>query len=103
MIQSTYTLLYGLAAVGTVASMIDLGPRRYLSAGAAILWLGLIPSSWAVETVTNSGSVETIAQPTLGFLAVAGLGVALVSLVIDVIAQLRPRRDPSRVISEVLR
>jgi hypothetical protein len=103
MIQSTYTVLYALAALGTVACLVDLVPQRYVGGLATITWLALIPSSWAVETVTNSGTVETIAQPTLGFLAVAGLGVALIFTIIDVIAQLRPRRDPQRVISEVLR
>jgi hypothetical protein len=44
-----------------------------------------------------------VAQPTLGFLAIAGLAVALIFTIIDVIAQLRPRRDPQRLISEVLR
>jgi hypothetical protein len=103
MIQSTYTLLYALAAIGTVAALIEVGPRRFVGALAAVTWLALIPSSWAVEKITNSGSVEVIAQPTLGFLAIAGLGVALVFTVIDVVAQLRPRRDPQRLISEVLR
>jgi hypothetical protein len=103
MIQSTYTLLYALAALGTVSTLAEFGPRRFVGGLAAVTWLGLIPSSWAVETVTDSGAVEVVAQPTLGFLAIAGLAVALIFTIIDVIAQLRPRRDPQRLISEVLR
>jgi len=103
MIQSTYTLLYALAALGTVAALADVGPQRFVGALAAVTWLALIPSSWAIETVTDSGTVEVITQPTLGFLAIAGLGVALLISIIDMIAQLRPRRDPQRVITEVLR
>lgn len=103
MIAQTYTLLFGVALLLTVGLLADIGPTEMVGILVVVLWLALLPSSFAVERITSSGNIETISQPVLAFVCVAGLGLTALLTFEAIIHRLSGgRRDGQRVIQEVL-
>lgn len=84
----TYTVLFALATLWLAALLTDRLPRTIGGAMSLAFWLALIPSSWAVEIALQSGSPETIQQPVLGYVAVAGFGISGLYLFADVTGKL---------------
>jgi hypothetical protein len=92
MLLITYTALFALATLTLLGAMNGSIPETIGSMWALVLWLALIPGSFAVEIGAQSGSVSTVSQPTLAFVAVAGLGMSALVLFASVTGRLAPAR-----------
>jgi hypothetical protein len=82
--------------MATALLMLLLADRlpRVIGGGLALaFWAALVPASFAVEIGAESGSLSTVQQPTLAFVAVAGLGVTLLFIFAAVTGRLSPRRE----------
>lgn len=84
MLATTYTVLFvaALAWLGLVLARVLPGTIGGMM--SLVLWGALVPSSFAVEIGAESGSLTAIQQPTLAFVAVAGLAVSGIYLFADV-------------------
>jgi len=93
MIASTYNILFVMASAMLALLLSDRIPRVVGGALALAMWAALVPASFAVEIGAESGSLSTVQQPTLAFVAVAGLGTTALFLFAAVTGRLAPRRS----------
>jgi len=93
MLATTYTALFVMATTVLMLLLTDRLPRVIGGALTLAFWAALVPGSFAVEIGAESGSLSTVSQPTLGFVAVAGLGVTALYLWAAVTGRLTPRRE----------
>lgn len=93
MLATTYTALFVMATAVLLLLLTDRLPRVIGGALALAFWGALVPGSFAVEIGAESGSLSTVSQPTLAFVAVAGLGVTALFMFAAVTGRLAPRRE----------
>jgi hypothetical protein len=85
-------LVYATLFVGGMATLLGvlsgIVPETIGSLWALVIWAALVPGSFAVEIGAQSGSLSTVTQPTLAFVAVAGIGMSGLVLFADVTGRL---------------
>lgn len=88
MITPVYLVLV-VSAVGTLLLLLTGAlPNTMGSAISIVLWLAVIPASYDIEVITDSGALESTPEPVMVFVGVAGLGVSALYLFADVTGQL---------------
>lgn len=84
MLATTYTVLFVCALAWLGLLLARVLPGTIGGMLSLVLWLALIPSSFAVQIGAESGSLTAVQQPTLAFVAVAGFVVSGIFMFADV-------------------
>lgn len=92
MLLITYTALFVAATAVLLGVLTAAVPETVGSLWSLVLWAALVPGSFAVEIGAQSGTLSTVQQPTLAFVAVAGVGLSALVLFADVTGRLSPAR-----------
>lgn len=94
MLLAPFSILVALATGWLALLLSGRLPGTIGSLMSIALWVAIVPSAFAVEIGAESGSVETVQQPTLAFLAVAGVGVSALYLFADVTGRISRDSSP---------
>jgi len=93
MLALTYAILLIAALLWLSGVLAGALPSTIGAAFSVALWVALIPASYSVDLVVGS-SIETVAQPSMAFLAVGGAAISAAFLFADVTGRISRQELP---------
>lgn len=91
MIAPLFILIVAAAAGTLLLLLAGKLPNTMGSAVSMMFWLSLVPASFDVEIIADDGTLTSVPEPIVTYLAVAGLGISVLYLFADITDQLQER------------